>query len=51
MEVAWFDRGQEIQDRVAKTITSFIQSVGHEGVDVMFTFFVKNRYCENGEHF
>lgn len=51
VEVAWFDRGQEIQNRVAKSITRFIQKTGHENVDIMFTVFEKNRYYENGEHF
>lgn len=51
VEVAWFDRGQEIQNRVAKSITRFIQKTGYENVDIMFTVFEKNRYYENGEHF
>ncbi|MCY6372696.1 DUF1904 domain-containing protein [Clostridium ganghwense] len=51
IEVAWFDRGQEIQDEVAKVITKYVQSQGYEGVDIMFTVFEKHRYYENGEHF
>ncbi|GAB6159236.1 DUF1904 domain-containing protein [Desulfotomaculum varum] len=51
VEVAWFDRGQEIQDRVAETITNLIRGAGYAGVDVIFTIFEKHRYYENGKHF
>lgn len=51
VEIAWFDRGQETQDKVAKIITSHLQKEGYENVDVFFTLFPKNCYYENGEHF
>jgi len=51
IEVAWFDRGQEIQDKVAKTITKYIQTLDIESLDIAFTIFEENRYYENGEHF
>jgi len=51
VEVAWFDRGQEIQDKVAVSITHSIQSVGYKNVDVIFTALKQNDYYENGEHF
>ena len=51
VEIAWFDRGQETQNKVAKLITSHLQKVGYENVDVFFTLFQKNSYYENGEHF
>lgn len=51
IEVAWFNRGQEIQDNVAKVITGFINTAGYNNVDVVFTVFDKNAYYENGEHF
>lgn len=51
IEIAWFNRGQEIQDKVAKTVTSFIHSLGYEDVDVIFTVFEENKYYENGIHF
>jgi hypothetical protein len=51
VEVSWFDRGQEIQDKAAKIITKFIKSVGYENVDVIFHLLEESRYYENGEHF
>lgn len=51
VEVAWFDRGQEIQDKVALSITKCIYSLGHKNVDVIFTSLKQNDYYENGEHF
>ena len=51
IDVFWFDRGQEIQDKVAKIITKHINSIGYESVDVIFNVLEKSRYYENGEHF
>jgi len=51
IEVAWFDRGQGIQDKVAKSITKHVQGVGCPNVDVIFTVLEENKYYENGEHF
>lgn len=49
--VAMFDRGQDVQDQTAKTITEKLQGIGYENVDVIFTLLERNRYYENGEHF
>ncbi|MCY6960649.1 DUF1904 domain-containing protein [Clostridium brassicae] len=51
VEVAWFDRGQEIQDKVAKIVTNKVQEQGYNSLDIMFTVFKENSYYENGEHF
>ncbi|NMM64520.1 DUF1904 domain-containing protein [Clostridium sp. P21] len=51
IEVAWFDRGQEIQDKVAECITTFIHNIGCNDVDIFFTVFKENCYYENGKHF
>ena len=52
VEVAWFDRGQKVQDDVARIITDSIREVlGVSDMDLAFTLFEKNRYYENGEHF
>jgi len=51
VEVVWFDRGQETQDKVAKTITNLILNSGYKNVDVFFTTLEENLYYENGEHF
>ena len=51
VEIAWFDRGQEIQDQVAKIISRLINKVGYPSVDIMFTILDRPRYYENGEHY
>lgn len=51
VEVVWFDRGQETQDKVAKTITELIHDSGCKNVDIFFTVLEESLYYENGEHF
>ena len=52
VEVAWFDRGQEVQDIVARIITDSIRNnLDVESIDLAFTVFEKEKYYENGEHF
>jgi hypothetical protein len=51
VEVLWFDRGQEIQDKAAVIITKYMQSAGYSGLDVIFIELDKNKYYENGVHF
>ncbi|GAB6181414.1 DUF1904 domain-containing protein [Desulfotomaculum defluvii] len=51
VEVAWFDRGQTVQDQVAKEITAHIQRAGYSNIDIMFTTLEKIKYYENGQHF
>ncbi|MBC2722890.1 MAG: DUF1904 family protein, partial [Desulfosporosinus sp.] len=35
IEVAWFDRGQELQDLAAQIITRLINEAGYPSVDIM----------------
>lgn len=51
VEIAWFDRGQEMQDQVALAVTQALQRAGYESVDIMFTPLAKSRYYENGQHY
>lgn len=51
VEVSWFDRGQDIQDKVAQIITKYVNLVGHKNVDVIFYLLDKSKYYENGKHF
>lgn len=50
VEVAWFDRGQEVQDKVAKAITSHLKK-DRPCLDVIFQGLENRCYYENGEHF
>lgn len=51
VDVLWFDRGQDVQDKAAKIITKHINSIGYKNVDVVFHPLDKMKYYENGEHF
>ena len=51
VDVFWFDRGQEVQDKAVKIITKYINSIGYKSVDVIFHTLEENKYYENGEHF
>lgn len=50
VQVNWFDRGQEVQDKVALSITKNIQDVGYEQVEIFFIVLERSRYYENGTH-
>lgn len=51
VEIDWFDRGQEIQDEVAKVVTKYVHNSGYKDVDVIFSILDEKRYYENGEHY
>lgn len=50
IEVAWFDRGQDVQDQVAKCIT---RCLGKDipCLEVYFVPLKESSYYENGQHF
>jgi len=50
VEVAWFDRGQEIQDKVATVITKYFKK-DRPCLDVVFYALENEKYYENGTHF
>lgn len=49
--VAWFDRGEDMQNNTARTITAYVHNAGYKNVDVIFTTLERSKYYENGEHF
>jgi hypothetical protein len=52
IEVLWFPRTPEIQDRCARIITDQIKALGpYENVIVVFHELSKPHYYENGTHF
>ncbi|WP_407313931.1 DUF1904 domain-containing protein [Desulfosporosinus sp. SB140] len=51
VEIAWFDRGQEIQDQVALAVSQVLNRAGYPNVDIMFTVLERTHYYENGEHY
>lgn len=50
VQVNWFDRGQEVQDKVALSITNTIQNAGYEQVEIFFIVLERDKYYENGIH-
>lgn len=50
VEVSWFDRGQEVQDKVAQIITEHFKK-DRDCLDVFFNKLNTNEYYENGTHF
>lgn len=51
VQVNWFDRGQEVQDKTAGAITKHICIAGYKNVELFFIMLEKNNYYENGIHF
>ncbi len=51
VEIAWFDRGQELQDQAAKIITRYVHDLGFADIELAFTYFKRENYYENGSHF
>ncbi|MCB9643803.1 MAG: DUF1904 family protein [Myxococcales bacterium] len=53
MELLWFDRGQDVKDRLATAITEIFKPHIPEGQDITLIFrdLRKNDYFENGEHY
>jgi hypothetical protein len=52
IEVLWFQRSQEIQNKSAKIITDKVKQLcPQDDIAVVFVSLAKNSYYENGEHF
>ncbi|NOU96916.1 DUF1904 family protein [Paenibacillus sp. LMG 31456] len=48
VEIAWFERGTTIRDRVALAVTQHIQSIGVKEVEVAFKVYSEDGYYING---
>lgn len=51
IEVKWFERGLDIQDEFASTITKHVHSLGIPEVEVAFVTFKESNYYLNGKSF
>lgn len=51
VQVGWFDRGQVVQDRVAKLIDTTFTQAGIPALEVVFVAFKTTDYYAEGEHF
>ncbi|WP_309121169.1 DUF1904 family protein [Paenibacillus sp.] len=48
VEVAWFERGRDVRNRVAETITRFVRQAGVPEVEVAFKVYSEAAYYING---
>ena len=51
IEVKWFERGQEVQDQFAKTVTKHVQLLEIPEVELAFSTFRESYYYFNGKSF
>ena len=51
IQVGWFDRGQMVQDKVAKLIDTSFTQAGVPAIEVVFVTFKTTDYYAEGEHF
>ena len=49
VQINWFDRGDEVQDKTAAAITEHICSVGYSNVELFFVVLERTKYYENGK--
>lgn len=50
VEVLWFDRGNEIQDKAAAIITDTFASYDIQDIEVAFMLYEKRNYYMDGKH-
>lgn len=51
IELAWFDRGTEVQDKVSDCIFKYLSDANIEEAELAFTTFKERNYYYNGKHF
>lgn len=50
-QVWWFERPQDVQDKVAACLNDYFKSLGYSGSQISFHIFGYSSYYEDGEHF
>ena len=48
IEVAWFERGQEVRDQFARVLTEHVMSLGIAEVEIAFVTYQEDCYYING---
>lgn len=51
IEVDYFERPRDVQDRVAKIVTAALRKAGYPECDIYFRYLQAENYYENGECF
>ncbi len=49
IEVAWFERGQDVRDRFAETVTRHLRQGGVSEAEIAFKVYAEAAYYVNGE--
>lgn len=49
IEVAWFERGLAVRDRLARTVADHVKALGIPEVEIAFTTYREDSYYLNGE--
>lgn len=49
IQVGWFERGDEVRDRMAEAITRHVKSLGITEVEVVFITYEENAYYIDGQ--
>ncbi len=51
IEVAWFERGQEVRDRFAQAVDAHLKTVGISEAEIAFVAYQEDSYYVNGKRF
>lgn len=51
IDILWFGRSQEVQDKVAEMLTQLFWKMGFENLQVTFQTIAENCFYENGQHY
>ncbi len=51
VEVKWFDRGREVRDRFAQSVSRYLFDVGVHNVEIAFICYEKDAYYADGVSF
>jgi len=49
VQINWFDRGPEVQDKTAAAITEHICTAGYKDVEIFYIVLDRDKYYENGK--
>lgn len=51
VQVWWFERGQQVQDKAAEKLNEMVKTLGYPYSVVTFHNYPKSAYYEDGKHF
>ncbi|MEG1781822.1 MAG: DUF1904 family protein, partial [Oscillospiraceae bacterium] len=51
LQIWWFKRPQEVQNKVALELDSLLKAMGHTATQISFHIYEESSYYEDGEHY